>query len=81
MSSLAQQTLLRLLRAYQSSFSPDHSWLKQWHPHGFCRFYPSCSQYAYDSIERYGAFKGTGLAVQRILRCNPWHRGGFDGVK
>jgi len=45
-----------------------------------CRFVPSCSEYAWQAIDRYGALKGTWLAVRRIVKCGPWHPGGFDPV-
>jgi hypothetical protein len=45
-----------------------------------CRFYPSCSEYARQAIERYGAVRGSWLAVKRVLRCHPWHSGGHDPV-
>ena len=45
-----------------------------------CRFYPTCSQYALEAIEKYGAIKGGYLALRRILRCNPFHKGGYDPV-
>jgi len=45
-----------------------------------CRFEPTCSEYAAQAIERYGAVKGGVLAVKRIVRCHPWNRGGFDPV-
>ncbi len=45
-----------------------------------CIYYPTCSQYAIEAIEKYGALKGTALAVWRILRCNPFARGGYDPV-
>jgi putative membrane protein insertion efficiency factor len=46
-----------------------------------CRFTPSCSEYAIDAVRKYGALKGSALAARRILRCTPFHEGGFDPVK
>lgn len=69
----AMRTLLiALLRAYQLLISPllgNH-----------CRFYPSCSEYAREAIERYGVWRGAGLAIRRLARCHPWHPGGIDPV-
>jgi hypothetical protein len=48
---------------------------------GSCRFYPSCSQYAVDAVGKYGAMKGGIMAVYRIMRCNPFNKGGYDPVK
>ena len=45
-----------------------------------CKYYPTCSNYAIEAIERFGALKGSLLAAYRILRCNPFSRGGFDPV-
>ena len=45
-----------------------------------CRFYPSCSAYALEAVSRHGAIRGTGLAIWRLLRCHPFHPGGFDPV-
>jgi putative membrane protein insertion efficiency factor len=45
-----------------------------------CRFQPSCSEYAYEAVSRYGILKGGGLAAWRILRCNPWGGSGWDPV-
>jgi putative membrane protein insertion efficiency factor len=62
-----------LIRAYQVCLSPFLG--------PCCRFYPSCSQYAVDAIRRYGPVKGSGLALRRLLRCHPWHPGGYDPVQ
>lgn len=47
-------------------------------PGARCRFYPTCSQYAIEAYEKYGFFKGTYKAASRILRCHPFHEGGYD---
>jgi putative membrane protein insertion efficiency factor len=46
-----------------------------------CRFHPTCSQYAIEAIEKYGAFKGSAIAAKRIVRCNPFNKGGYDPIK
>lgn len=45
-----------------------------------CRFHPTCSQYAIDAVEQFGVWRGTSLAVRRVLRCHPWNPGGYDPV-
>ncbi len=67
-----RQILLGVIRGYQLLLSP---WLG-----ARCRFYPSCSCYAHTAIERYGALRGTGLGLRRLLRCHPFHKGGYDPV-
>jgi putative membrane protein insertion efficiency factor len=64
---------LLAIRAYQKS----KPWLL---PVSTCRFYPSCSVYGYEAIERHGIVKGGWLAVRRICRCHPFNPGGFDPV-
>jgi uncharacterized protein len=77
--SLPKKTALALIYAYQHIFSPDHSfWAKKKYPHGYCRFYPSCSEYGRLAIESRGLVKGGLRAAWRVLRCNPWSQGGVD---
>jgi putative membrane protein insertion efficiency factor len=67
-----KQAALALIRFYQRAISP-------WLPPS-CRYYPSCSAYAFEAIERHGFLRGGLLATKRILRCHPFHAGGFDPV-
>lgn len=60
---------IRLYRKYISPLSKPH-----------CRFYPTCSAYAYEAIKKYGALKGGFLTVKRILKCHPFNAGGYDPV-
>ena len=64
--------LQRLIRVYQKLVSPGLS--------KNCRFLPTCSQYAYEAIGRFGALRGGGLAIRRIGRCHPFREGGYDPV-
>ena len=70
---MIKRVLLRLIDFYQRRLSG----LKR---QPCCRFTPTCSQYAREAIERYGALCGGGLALWRLLRCNPFCRGGYDPV-
>ena len=63
---------------YQKTLSPDHGPLKRLHPHGFCRFYPTCSEYGYQVIKKRGILIGIPKTIWRIVRCNPWSKGGID---
>ena len=65
--------LIGLVKFYKKFISP----LKKYHR---CKYIPSCSQYAIEALQKYGPFKGTRLAIWRILRCNPFSKGGFDPV-
>lgn len=67
-----RRILIGLLTAYKR-------WISPWLPPA-CRFYPSCSEYAREAVEIHGAWRGIGLALSRILRCQPFCRGGFDPV-
>ncbi len=70
---IPRTVLLGLIRLYQLTLS-------RLLPPDTCRFYPTCSRYGYEAIRKYGALKGTTLAVWRVLRCNPLHPGGYDPV-
>lgn len=73
--------LLKLIRIYQKTVSPDTGWFKAYYPYGFCRYHPHCSEYGYQAIEKYGVLKGSGKALWRIARCNPLSSGGYDPLK
>jgi len=75
---LPRLPFLMLIRLYQKSFSPDHGPLKRLFPHGYCRFYPSCSEYGHLAIKKHGLIIGLPKTLWRILRCNPWSKGGVD---
>lgn len=70
--------LIRIIKIYQRLLSPDHSWRKFRHPLGYCRFTPTCSDYAIEAIIKYGPIKGLIKTIWRLLRCNPFNKGGFD---
>ncbi|NFI09145.1 membrane protein insertion efficiency factor YidD [Clostridium botulinum] len=65
--------LICIIKMYRKYISP----LKR----PSCRFYPTCSQYSLEAIEKYGALKGTLISIKRILRCHPFNKGGYDPVK
>ena len=66
-----KKVLIKLIEIYQKIPGPWHN---------MCRHIPTCSNYAKEAIETYGAAKGSLMAVKRILRCNPWGTGGYDPV-
>ncbi len=76
-----RRIIVFLIKLYQITLSFDHGPLKIFYPHGFCRFTPSCSQYGIEAFSKYGIVKGGVLTSWRILRCNPWNKGGYDPVK
>ncbi len=65
--------LIWLITVYRNSISP----LKP----PCCRFYPTCSQYALQALEKYGALKGSYLSIRRVLKCHPFHKGGYDPLR
>jgi len=71
--NLARFPFLALIRLYQETFS-------KLLPPDTCRYYPSCSHYGYQSVYKYGILKGGVMATYRVLRCNPFSKGGYDPV-
>jgi putative membrane protein insertion efficiency factor len=69
---MIKKLFLKLIEFYQKVISPRHP--------PCCKYFPTCSAYAKEAIERFGALKGGLLAIWRILRCNPFSRGGYDPV-
>jgi len=72
---------LRAIKIYQKTLSFDHGPLRSLFPGGYCRFQPTCSQYGYQAIEKYGVLRGGTKIAWRILRCNPFCQGGHDRIK
>jgi putative membrane protein insertion efficiency factor len=73
LKNLARFPLLALIRLYQKTISPTL-------PADTCRYYPTCSHYGYQAIYKYGVLKGGWMAFTRVLRCNPFSKGGYDPV-
>jgi len=71
--TIARLPLLAVIRIYQMTVSRVL-------PANTCRFYPSCSHYGYRAIYKFGLFKGSLMAIWRVLRCNPFNKGGYDPV-
>ena len=72
-----RKILVKLISIYQKTISPDHS-VALFGGAMRCRFYPSCSQYTLEAVSRYGVLRGILKGLWRILRCNPFSRGGVD---
>lgn len=73
MNNLLTKSVVFLLKGYRKIISP----LKR----KCCRFYPTCSQYAIEAFEKHGFIKGSFLTGKRVLKCHPFHPGGYDPVK
>lgn len=73
LNSFIKKICIFMIKTYQLTISPRFS-------HGSCRYYPTCSQYTLEAIEIHGVFKGIMLGVWRIMRCNPFFKGGYDPV-
>ncbi len=70
-----------LIVLYQRTLSLDHGPLARFTKYQTCRYHPTCSEYGYEAVGKYGLIKGSWMTAWRILRCNPWSQGGNDPVK
>lgn len=73
LSKIPRKCEVKMIEFYQKYISPGLG--------NHCKFYPTCSEYTKQAIEKYGAVKGTILGIHRILRCNPFSKGGYDPLK
>jgi putative membrane protein insertion efficiency factor len=75
-----KKIILFLIRFYQKVLSPDQGFLSYVFSERFCRFHPTCSEYSYQAIEKFGVLKGGWLGLKRVLRCHPFNGGGYDPI-
>lgn len=78
--NMLQKAVLALIRLYQRTLSLNHGLLGYIVSERFCRFHPTCSEYTYQAVEKFGVFRGSWMGFTRILRCHPWAEGGYDPV-
>lgn len=71
---------LQLIKIYQKTLSLDHGILSYVYSERLCRYYPTCSQYTYTAITRFGLMYGGWLGFKRVCSCHPWRKGGVDEV-
>ncbi len=76
-----KRLVMSAIKLYQRTLSPDHGPLKSYFKHGVCKYHPSCSEYTHQAVDKYGTIGGLVRGVWRILRCNPFSKGGLDEVK
>ena len=81
LNKLLSNFFIKLIKIYQKTLSFDHGPLKTFYPYGFCRFHPSCSEYGIQALKKYGFIKGGFKLCWRIIRCNPFNKGGYDPLK
>ena len=70
-----KKLILILIKFYKKHLSLDNKGIK------VCRYTPTCSEYTYQAVEKYGAVKGSFMGIKRIIRCNPFSKGGYDPVQ
>lgn len=76
---MIKKTILKMIKIYQkSSFFHNYFFRLFFISDRVCRFIPSCSEYTYQAINKYGVLKGLIIGLKRIIRCHPWSKGGYD---
>ncbi|MCA9382066.1 membrane protein insertion efficiency factor YidD [Candidatus Dojkabacteria bacterium] len=78
--NILKEIILFSIRIYQKTLSLDHGILGKILPYRACIYTPTCSEYGYEAIEKYGLRKGIYLGTKRVLRCSPAGKGGYDPV-
>ncbi len=78
---MIKKTSLLAIKIYQKTLSPDHGIAKIFFQAGVCKFRPTCSEYAYEAISKFGIIKGASKSLKRVLKCNPFSKGGWNPVE
>jgi len=75
-----KRMILKIIRWYQKYLSLDTGFLSFLYSERICRYHPTCSEYTYQAIEKYGISRGGWMGIKRIIRCHPWAKGGNDPI-
>jgi len=76
-----KKTILKIIKIYQKTLSPDSGIFYYYKATKTCKYHPTCSEYGYQAVEKYGVIKGILKGIIRILKCNPFSKGGYDPLK
>jgi len=76
--NVVKVVVLQLIKIYQKTISLDHGIFSKVYGRRLCRFHPTCSEYTFAAVKRYGALRGLWMGTKRVGRCHPWHDGGYD---
>lgn len=80
-TTMPKRLMLRLIRVYQRTISPDHGVFRVFFPFGACKFRPTCSEFMYEAVDKFGIIRGFLKGTGRLFRCTPWEQGGDDPVR
>jgi len=78
--SIPKNIAIAIVTLYQKTLSPDHGLFKSLYPYGYCKHYPTCSEYTKQALDKHGLVKGGFYGALRILRCNPWAESKVDPI-